>query len=213
VVALAVLSTWMLAASGCNLLGFVAYAADEATPRKVEAMYDGLAEKDFAVVAMTDRMVEADFPGMVPKVIRDVSERLAQEPKVNASGYLPADRVMAHLYSHPNWVARPMSELAKELKVQRLVVIEITEYRLNEPGNSYTWAGVAAGTVQVYEADSQLPDDPVFDRMVQVQFPDETNTGENDMAGNVVGTKLVQRFVERTAWLFYRHEEAKDLKY
>lgn len=203
---------FMLIAGGCNLIAFAAMSAQKAIPRTVEPMYTGLTGKNFAVVAATNRMIEADFPGVVPKVITDVSTRLAGDP-VKASGYVPADRVMAYLYSHPNWVARPMSDLAKELGVERLIFIEITEYRLNEPGNSYIWSGVAAGTVQVYESESPLPDDPAFDRMVQVTFPDGTNTGENDVAGNVVGTELVRRFVERTSWLFYRHDEANDLKY
>ena len=213
VAALGVLALSLLTVSGCNLVAFFAMAADKTIPKEVDAMYAGLVGKDFAVVAMTDRMVEADFPGVVPKVISDVSERLAQEKAVDASGYVPADRVMAYLYSHPNWVVRPMSELATALKVQRLIVIEVTEYRLNEPGNSYIWGGVAAGIVQVYEADSPLPDDPAFDRTIQVQFPDGTNTGRDQVAGNVVGTELVRRFVDRAVWLFYNHEEPKDLKY
>jgi hypothetical protein len=203
----------LLGAGGCNLIAFAVMAADKETPRTVEAMYDGLSGKSFAVVATTDRTVEADFPGVVPKVISDVSERLAREESIQAAGYIPPDRVMGYLYAHPNWVVRPMSDLAKELGVERLVFIEITEYRLNEPGNAYIWSGIAAGTVQVYESDSPLPDDPAFDRMVQVQYPDGTNTGENDMAGNVVGSELVRRFVDRVSWLFYKHDEMKDQGY
>jgi hypothetical protein len=199
--------------SGCAIIGFIAGGIDEATPRKVDAQYRGMSGKDFAVVATTDRMIEADFPGVIPKVIGDLSERLANEKAVDASGYVPADRVLAYLYAHPNWLTRPMSEVAKDLGVQRLIFVEVTEYRLNEPGNSYIWKGVAAGVVQVYEADSPLPDDPAFDHALQVVFPDDSAVAATDMPGNVVGTELVKRFVDRVGWLFYYHTEAKDLQY
>jgi hypothetical protein len=199
--------------AGCNIIAFAAMAADEAIPRTVPARYPGLEGKSFAVVVTADRRIEADFPGVVPRVIGDVSERLAQEEKVGALGYVPPDRVLAYLYARPNWAMRSMSELAADFKVERLVFIEITEYRLNEPGNSYIWDGVAAGSVQVYESDSALPDDPAFDEIVQVTFPDGTNTGPNDVAGNVVGSELARRFVDRACWLFFEHEEMKDLKY
>ncbi len=211
--ALAVLTLSAGLLAGCNIVSFAAMAYDEAVPKKIAAQYRGLADKNFAVVATTDRRIEADFPGVVIKVVSDVSERLAKEEGVKAAGYIPPDRVMTYLYSHPNWVVRPMSELAKELKVDRLVFIELTEYRLNEPGNSYIWDGVAAGVVQVFEADSQLPDDPAFDRMVQVKYPDDSNTGPENMKGNEVGSVLVRRFVERASWLFFDHEELRDIKY
>ena len=201
------------ALGGCAILGFIAGGINEATPRKVHAMYEGLAGKDFAVVATTDRMVEADFPGVIPRIIADLSERLAEEEEAGAAGYVPADRVLAYIYANPSWLTRPMSEIAADLGVERLIFIEITEYRLNEPGNAYIWEGVAAGVVQVYEAESALPNDPAFDQALQVKYPDQRGVAASDMAGNQVGTMLVQRFVDRAGWLFYYHTEPKDLMY
>ena len=70
------------------------------------------------------------------------------------------------------------------------------------------WARcVAAGMVRVYETDSVLPEQPSFERGVAVKFPDKMGYGPDDYSQVAVSSTILKRFVDRSSWLFYTHEE------
>lgn len=201
----------MAAAGGCELLGFLAVNYEENTPKKIEAQYDGLKGKSFAVYMIADRGIDANYPGLVPLMNTQINERIAQE--AGASGWIPSQDLLAEIYNHPRWAAMPRSELAKQLGVDRLIVVELQEFRLNDFGNQYVWDGRATGLVSVIEADSATPDLYAFERQIDVRFPDKAGYSPQDMAGNVVSGALRKRFVDRASWLFYNHEEMKNQGY
>ncbi len=199
---------------GCQLIGFFAVGmkeARDARPRKIEAQYKGLEGKSFAVVVAADRLVQAEHPGVVEELTARITERL--ETGSGASGRIPADKLLAHLYSNPRWVAMPRGELAKDFGVDRLIMVELLEFRLNEPGNQYLWEGVAAATVGVIEADAPLPDEYTFERPIRVTYPDKQGFGQTDMSAEAVASVLMKRFVDRASWLFYAHDETGNMKY
>ncbi len=215
-----VLAAWACIAAvgpamgGCQILGFAAVGIQEAKanrPRKVDAQYKGLEGKSFAVVVAADRLVQAEHPGVVEELTIRITERLEQNS--GASGRVPADRLLAYLYANPRWVAMPRGELAKQLGVDRLVMVELLEFRLNEPGNQYLWDGVAAATVGVIEADAPLPDEYVFERSIRMTYPDKQGFGQGDMSEDAVASVLMKRFVDRASWLFYTHEETGKMGY
>ena len=72
---------------------------------------------------------------------------------------------------------------------------------------------IAAGSVGVIEADSSVPDEFAFEQPVKVQFPDKDGYGPAELATEVVSTELARRFIDRTAWMFYVHEEPYYPKY
>lgn len=191
--------------AGAALFGGMIENHRRNSTHSVEAEYNGLVGKSFAVVVAADRVIIADHPDLVPRLTTNLTDRLAEF--AGASGYVPAERLLTYLYEHPRWVAMPLSDLAKELGVERLVYIDIQEYRLNEPGNEYLWDGVAAAGVGVIEADSVVPDQFAFEREVRVKFPDKSGYGPTDYPGNVVSAALLKRFVDRASWLFYEHQE------
>lgn len=199
------------AACGCQLFGFVAASYEAAVPKSVRAEYRGLEGKTFAVVVSADRVIQADFPGVVPGLTVRISETLAEN--AGASGYAQPDLLLGRLFEKPGWVALPLGQLAKDLGVERLIYIDLYEFRLNDPGNRYLWSGVAAGRLTVIEADGDLPDEPVFERSIRITYPDGDGYGEDSMSGSQVGTTLVRRFTERAAWFFYDHKEPRDLTY
>lgn len=196
---------------GCQLVGFFAAAYEKETPKSVRAEYRGLEGKSFAVVIAADRVIQADYPGVVPTLTVRISETLAEH--AGASGYAQPELLLARLYERPGWVAMPLGELAEYLGVERLIYIDLYEFRLNDPGNRYLWSGVAAGRLSVIEVDSAIPDEPVFEKSIRVTYPDSDGYGEGEMTGSQVGTVLVIRFAERAAWTFYDHKERRDLPY
>lgn len=171
----------------------------------VEGEYDGLTGKSFAVIVSGDRSIEADHPGLIAALTDRISERL--HANAGASGYIPARPLLAFLYDNPRWSSRPRGELAVELGVDRLVLVELQDYHLNDPGNQYLWDGVAAASVSVIETDSALPDEYAYTKFVQVKFPNKQGIGPTEMSRDVVSSALLSRLVDRTTWLFYTHQE------
>jgi len=197
-----------LAMSGCVIaavIGGMAQSYRESSTRKVEAEYRGLEGKTYAVIVAADRVIQANHPGVVPVLTQRINERLYDH--AGAAGWIPTSDTLAWLLNHPQWKSRAFGELAEALGVERIVFIELTEYRLHDPGNRYEWSGIAAGTVSVIEADGPLPDEFMFERAVRVRFPDSTGFGPMDMSGQQVASVLIARFVDRASWLFYDHQE------
>lgn len=204
--ALLILGT--LSGAGCAIGGAAAALMESHrrhSTHAVKAKYEGLGERAFAVVVVTDMSIMVDFPTAPDLILQGVNERLAEH--ANASGYIPTRDLLTYLYANPRWRAMPRSELAQQLGVQRLVWIELTEFRLTDPGNQYLWAGIAGGTVSVLEADGPLPEDFAFEHSISVDFPDQAGYGPEEIPASAVATTLLNRFVDRASWLFYEHQE------
>ncbi|MEZ6242859.1 MAG: hypothetical protein R3B57_07420 [Phycisphaerales bacterium] len=205
------------ALGGCIVgaaIGGMAESYRRTGKHKVEAEYQGLRGKSYAVVVTADRLVQAQNPGLIGRVTTVVNDRLAHpDNNVGASAYIPSQDLLNVLYETPQWPAMARGEVAKLLGVQRLIVIELTEYHLHEPGNQYVWEGAAAGSVSVYESDSGLPDDPIYDKAIRVTFPDGTGYMSTEMSQATVTSELSRRFINRCAWLFYDHEEENVIPY
>ncbi len=198
---------------GCavgQLIGGMAASAEREGSKTVKPKYTGLVGKNFGVIVSADRSVQADFPSLVTIVTAEMTRRIAEN--ADAAGMLPADEVLRFQSVKPGWVARPLDDLAKDLEVERLVYVDIQNFALTEPGNPYLYAGVASGTVNVIEVDSPTPSVFAFTEAVRVAFPDQTGVSEQQMPRDVVFRELARRFIERSAWTFYEHEEPNIIK-
>lgn len=217
---LTALAALAVAAPGCGaiggIFGNVGRSIEETSTKEVAPKYDGLRGKTFAVVVAADRIIQADFPSVVGDLTLTISERLADHDKklgVGAEGYVPGQKVLEFQYNTPRWIAMSPEELAAKLKVQRLIFIDLQEFRLNDPGNQYLWSGAAAGTVRVVEADTKGGSISVMQEPIRVKFPDQDNLGPAQVPANTVKLALEKRFSDRAAWLFYKHEEPMLPKY
>lgn len=200
--------------SGCEIIAFPFFAYNEFQKTQstmVPAEYAGLDGQSFAVLVSGDRGLHADFPGIVPQITNQVSERLKAETK--ATGYVPAQAMLRYQYENPGWSAMAFSEVAGELGVDRLVVVDVQEFRLNDPGNRFLYDGVAAATIAVIEADGFSPDDIAFEFFVNVTFPDAGGFGPEDFSQQEVASVLMTRFVNRATWPFYDAEIPNELAY
>lgn len=211
---LALAAGTLLVTPGCIVgaaVGGMAESYHRTGTSTIEAEYTGIAGKSFAVVATGSRMMEGENPGLTARIIQRVNDRLI----VNAapSYAIPSNDLLSVLYNTPQWPAMTRGEVAEMLGVERLIVIEIIEYSLNEPGNQYVWDGVASVLVTVYEADNGLPDDPVFEKAIRVTFPDSRGFLRSDIPETAVNTEISNRIVDRVAWLFYTHEEPNVIPY
>lgn len=196
---------------GCTLAGGMIESYRQKSTRPVPAEYVGLSGKSIAVVVSADRSIEADFPGLTSTLIERINQRLIDN--ASPSHYFQGRELVHYLTNNPQLLFRPRSELAQDLGVERLIVIELQEFRLNDPGNQYLWDGVAVGRVSVVEADGPLPDDYAFVRRIAVTFPDQKGIGPDQYGRDVVSSALLVRFIDRASWPFYEHQEPYYPKY
>lgn len=211
-------TAWLLLAAGavpgCQIVAFPFFIAREAYKQgsHIEpAQYEGLRGKSFGVLISADRGVHSGFPGVIAQLTGQISQRLHNESE--ASGWVPPVDMLRYQYENPSWPSKPFGEVASELGVERLIVVDLQEFRLNDPGNRYLYDGVAAATVAVVEADGPSPDDVAHEFFVSVAYPDAGGFGPDDLAANQVISVLVKRFTDRASWPFYDAKIPNDLAY
>lgn len=209
VAGLALVAGALLAGGGCAIVGAVAENYRKDATRKVDAETDVLAGKSFALLVSAPRSVQGDFPTLVETLTARCTERLSNPANVPAAGgFVPPVDVLRFMYNTPAWSLRSKTELGKALgDVDRLVMVEVSEFRLHAPGNPYVWDGVASALVSVYDPRSRTPEIALFERTVLVKFPDKQGDGPEQMAAALVNSALLARLVDRATWLFYDHQE------
>lgn len=210
------LSALALAAAipGCELLGVIGTAYEESADHLVRAQYEGLKGKTYAVLVVSDRGIEADFPGITAEITTRINDRLA-DPKnaVGATGHIASKDLLKYLFNHPDSTIKPGGKLAEELGVDRIIRVDLYEFRVNDAGNQYVWDGAAAATVGVIERESITPDEYAFRSTHRVGFPDKSGITQTDISGQVVMSALVKRITDRVTWLFHDHQEPIKITY
>jgi len=207
----------LLTAGGCAvaaLAGGMAESYRRTGHTAIAAEYTGLEGKTFAVIATTSRAVETEHIGLLPEIVTRIDERLADPVnRVGAAGHRPAQQMISLMYNYPQWKAMSRQDLAEQLDVDMLIVVELYEFRLQELGNRYVYDGLATGSVEVIERGSALGEVPVFSREVAVRFPDQTGVSVFEMNERLVASVLLKRFIDRASWVFYEHDEPNEIEY
>lgn len=195
--------------AGCiaGAVGAIGQQIERGKKLDVPAAYDGLEGRTCAVIVNADYATLHEHPGVVGNVTANVAVRIRQH--VKDCSVLPPGQVLEWQYRTPQWRALPYGEIARELGVERLVYVDLYEYRLNPVGNSYVWDGVAGANVGVIEADGLAPDEFVFTTNVVVRFPDKEGIGRESATAAQIERGVLTLFIQRCSWLFYRHIEDK----
>lgn len=200
----------LLLGNGCQLFSAVGAMAQSAEYQKlIEVLpkYDDLAGKSFAVLVETDMAVQYENAGLSRWMTSAITDRIARE--VPASRPLPPNYILDWQYRTRQWEAMTYGEMADQLNVDRIIHVDLIEYRLNPPGNRYEWQGVIGARVNIAERDGLDPDVALDTLTVDARFPIETGVGAETMSKNFVETVLLNDFVKRVSWLFYQHLEPK----
>ncbi len=203
--ALSVCAGALLVSGGCNIIGIlgpISRAAHEAGSTTYPAEYDGLTGKTFAVVVQADTVLRMNQPNLVSVLTNAATRTLATN--VLHAGYVPGARVLEFQFSTPRWSTWEPLRLADELTVDRLIVIDLVEYRTHEAGNAQIWDGRAVVRVEVYESEYES-NEPAFVSEIRVKYPDGTGFSRQEIPGRQVEANLQQRLIDRCCWLMYEH--------
>jgi hypothetical protein len=198
-----------LGAGGCAVGGAVGAMAQEYEYQKrieVPAQYD-LKNKSVAVVVHADLATLYEFPSLTADIGGIVASLIAE--------HVPGARVLAPQFVSvwqqrtPNSQAMPYGEIAAQLGVDRVVLIDVYEYRHNPPGNRWQWEGVCASHVGIIERDGLDPD--VFADTFNVisEFPNAPLLTRQEASEEQIRLGLMVQYTRQVSWLFYDHLEPK----
>jgi hypothetical protein len=158
------------------------------------------------VLVATGEYIDFNYPEVREQLTREVTHRIA----TNIEGVQVTDpaQVLKFQQDNPYWTARAPSQLIRALNVERLIIVEVGEYRTHESGNKHVLRGVVSGNVNLLEAEAPNPDNYAFGQSVRSVFPDETRTkiGTLTLSEELVETEARRRFAEDSAGLFYDHK-------
>lgn len=209
----------LLAGTGCQLFSGLAESYYRSSKEEIATEWDGLKGKTVGVLVAMDPALHTQFPQMELYVLTKVTERLARVDAekghdTGITGITGINTALSYSANHPGWITKDSKELAEALGgVDCVVIVEVDELQLHDPGNMYTWDGVASGSVGVYDVTGPLPSEFAFRKGVTVRFPDQKGHSPESMPGDMVSTELLRRFIDRAVWPFYVHEEDYYKKY
>ncbi len=203
------LGIFCLLLTGCQGLGWLGEGMGGGKKKiDVEARYLGLDNQSVAVLVSADEYILAQYPNADLSVCSAVTRKIAANvPGVTVTG--PA-QVMTFQQSNPYWSTLPFDELVAKLNVQRIVLIDLIEYRTHEPGNAHVWQGLVSANVGVIEADAADPDRMAINETVSAKFPENSDIGLLNTDDQTVELGMLQLFARDASGLFYDHQIEVD---
>lgn len=207
------MSVWMkqvgiLAMIGTLLLvtGCKSLSSFDQKVTDVKGQYTDLANRSVAIVVSMSDFAEFNHPDAK----RAITEEMARRIQANVPGVILTSpkEVLQWQKDNAYWATRPPSTLVKQLKVERLVLVEIGEYRTHEPGDKHVLRGVISASVNVVEAEAADPDNfgASFTKNVMYPEPGESKVGRVGDSEALIETRTQIRFCETAAGLFYDHQ-------
>ena len=194
----------LLTQSGCWLAA-TAFGGEKTY--KVQAQYQGLEGQTAAVLVAADEYLLFTQP-QVPQILtRAVSRELAAH--VDNIRVVNPQRMAAFQQRNPYWSTTPYTRLIEELDVDRLVIVDLAEYRLHEPGNKHVWRGVITASVSVAEAEQSDPDQLAFSTQVRALFPEDRKLGLVNVDREQIELGTLKLFSLKVGRIFYDHEIRK----
>lgn len=194
----------LFAMTGCQVAGGIADAVEREKIVTVEAEYDGLVGKRVVVLFDTAMDVRYDFPNAVPLLTDYLAMWIAAH--CLDSQVLPTRDVMAFQDANPGWPSMDYADIASFLNAERLIIVDLIEYRLMEPGNSYLWNGYIVADVGVIEADGPDPSSFVYQKRMASRFPTVDGVTRDQAPKSTIEDGLQIDFSRKTARLFYTYE-------
>lgn len=198
---------------GCQLFGVLAYAVTGDDGRKVDvkSQYVDLAYRKTAVIVALPEDTYRRYPTAQKRITQMIARRL----QLNVEGVriINPDHIVSFQNENPYWNTLLYSELADAFNVDRLILVDVNQYSMYEPGNQNVMQGVIVADVGVIEAANPETGEVgsgnnlAFQQIVEVRYPEDTELGVPDGDQATVELATVATFAERAVWLFHDHEE------
>lgn len=187
-------------------LTLIGCGGDSTRLYRVEARYRGLEAHRVAVLVAAPDAALARQPDLAAHLATAVTSAIARQ--------LPAGRVqivdpgisIGYQQRNPFWPLQPADVLYESLGADRLLIIDLGDYRLRDPDHNYLWLGMSSAHVSVYEAESSDPANPRFAATITAQYPEDTAIGLVQSQPQTIAAGLNQMLARNIARLFHDHE-------
>ena len=211
-----VLAGAFLLPAGCQVLGFAANAMPQP---KVKAK-SVLAGNAVGVMVWCDRGLRVDWPTLQRDLGGGVMERLAEAQKAKAKEMenvtfpFPAESYVRWQHDHPGYEAEPITTIAANLHVTRLIYIEVDDLSTRTSKEMALYRGTAQASIKVIDVPAgATAGKVVYDESdIHVIYPKhstEEGRAEGNDARMYAGT--VTQLADQLAMRFVEHE-AEDEK-
>ncbi len=200
----------LLSLTGCNVVGWAGQVlgGDPEKMVNVTAEYRGLDNQTVAVLVDADNATLFQFPNARLEVCAALTQKIAG----NVPGVKTIDPVQIVDFQDRNiyWNTATYSNLAKRLGATRLVLVDLTDYRIHEPGNVHQYRGVINANLRVAETDSTHPNDAAYATQVSVAYPPHRREGLPNADPVTLRKATLDLFSLSAGGKFYDHKERAE---
>ncbi len=190
-----------------KLIGGMAQNYEYTKLVEVHPAYTDLENKKVAVIVDVDLVTLYEHPDVAVTIGANVARRLSTN--VPGIRVVPPSLVSQWQFRTPQWNTLPYGEIAQKLNVDRIVHIDVHDFRLHPPGNQWLWDGLCGANIGIIERDGYDPDSYVDTFDVTVAFPDMPGVTRENATAQGVQMGLLTLFTRQTSWLFFTHLEPK----
>jgi len=187
--------------SACNVAGYVAHSMQQDVPKEVKAKYTGLENKRVAVMVQSSSFVYSMSPQGPDKVGYGIGAKM--QANIEGVTVIPKDIVDTYKRKNRGWIAYEPARVMKDLGVDRVVLVDLYEYRTHEPGNPHIKMGIMASNVSVLSLEEYDPNTIAFSTDVRTQWPKDTKVGAVTLDDAKVEQVTLNYFLREAAGLFY----------
>lgn len=172
---------------------------------EVKAEYLELNNKSVAVLVSMSDHIAFNFPDARSILTGEITRLI----KTNVPGVTVTapEQTLAWQDTNAYWATRPPSMIIRQLNVDRVVLVEVGEYRTHEPGDKHVMRGVITASVNIVEAEAADPDNfgASFTKNAMYPRPGESVVGRVGEGQAKVELATQMRFSEAVAGLFFDH--------
>jgi hypothetical protein len=165
----------LLALSGCQIFGLVAYAI----PKYIPAQYAGLKDQSVAVMVWTDPGLRVDWG---TKLQIDLASAIQRKLQTQAATGKVDDlkgttfpinplSVVRYQRDHPEVETMPITEVVPKFGVSRVVYVELTQFNTQSSDAVTLYRGSATANLRVVEITGDQGKIAYSEDNIQVVFP------------------------------------------
>lgn len=192
----------ILLSAGCQAMYFL--TPDESA--EIKAEYGKITDEKVAVIVWADRAtLDVD-----PRARRRVADAVVYEMKkhLEKASFVPTRDVTEFQESGADWESMSHQEIARELKCDYLLRIDLLEYTTRAADTPELRKGRVSGSLHLYEGADSTRTDTVYSSEVTATHPPPGEHAIADMSDYDLLRAAIEQFAQKTAKKFYDHRES-----
>ncbi len=203
--AAAALATALACAAGCEIAGqgLAWMIAPRHPKKKVKAEYP-LQARRLAIVPYVSNAVLFDYPTAPLEISQDLVHEIAGHLKGRVESIVHPVEVARWQESNLEWPNLSLEEIAKALRADTVLYVEMERYSMFEPHSANLLRGRLRARIQVVKPGAEA--NPVYETTVETVFPEQRPVGEGELSERRLRATVTRLFARDVVRKFYDHE-------